>query len=51
MQVETTTLEERKIVHKVCDILGERGGRLAAAGLYGILKKIGSLGSRVTGAI
>lgn len=39
--IETTTLEERKIVREVCDILGKRGGRLAAAGLYGILKKIG----------
>ncbi|KAG0570355.1 hypothetical protein KC19_6G156200 [Ceratodon purpureus] len=48
--VETTTLEERKIVHKVCDILGERGGRLAAAGLYGILKKIGRTGTAMNGA-
>ena len=44
LQVETTTLEERKIVHEVCDIVGKRGGRLAAAGLYGILKKIGRTG-------
>ncbi|KAG0588574.1 hypothetical protein KC19_2G253500 [Ceratodon purpureus] len=48
--VETTTLEERKIVHDVCDIMGERGGRLAAAGLYGILKKIGRTGKAENGS-
>lgn len=31
-------------MHDVCDIMGERGGRLAAAGLYGIMKKIGRTG-------
>lgn len=45
LQIETTTLE-RKIVHEVC----ERGGRLAAAGLYGILKKIGRTGPPTNGA-
>lgn len=50
VQIETTTLEERKIVHDVCDIMGERGGRLAAAGLYGILKKIGRTGSAQNGS-
>ena len=49
MQIETTTLEERKIVHDVCDIMGERGGRLAAAGLYGILKKINRTGKAPNG--
>lgn len=49
MQIENTTLEERKIVHDVCDIMGERGGRLAAAGLYGILKKIGRTGPAQNG--
>lgn len=48
--METTTLEERKIVHDVCDIMGERGGRLAAAGLYGILKKIGRTGPGQNGS-
>jgi len=48
--IETTTLEERKIVHDVCDIMGERGGRLAAAGLYGILKKIGRTGPSQNGS-
>jgi len=47
--IENTTLEERKIVHDVCDIMGERGGRLAAAGLYGILKKIGRTGPAQNG--
>lgn len=50
LQIETTTLEERKIVHEVCDIMGERGGRLAAAGLYGILKKIGRTGKSRNGS-
>nr|AAQ72423.1 hexokinase PpHxk1 [Physcomitrium patens]AAQ72424.1 hexokinase PpHxk1 [Physcomitrium patens] len=49
-EIETTTLEERKIVHEVCDIMGERGGRLAAAGLYGILKKIGRTGKSRNGS-
>jgi len=37
-------------VHDVCNIIGERGGRLAAAGLYGILKKIGRTGPAQNGS-
>jgi hexokinase len=47
--IESTTFAERKIVHDVCDIVGERGGRLAAAGLYGVLKKIGRTGPAKNG--
>lgn len=35
----------RKIVLAVCDIVCQRGARLAAAGIVGILKKIGRDGS------
>ena len=31
----------RRIVHNVCDIVTKRSARLAAAGIVGILKKIG----------
>jgi hexokinase len=37
-------------VHDVCDILAERGARLAAAGIVGILKKIGRDGSTTNGS-
>ncbi len=40
-QIQRTTFQERKIVHDICDIIAERGARLAAAGIVGILKKIG----------
>lgn len=41
----------RKIVVAVCDILCQRGARLAAAGIVGILKKIGRDGSTENGII
>jgi len=31
----------RKLVVEVCDIVATRGARLSAAGIFGILKKIG----------
>ena len=31
----------RKIVVQLCDIVATRGARLSAAGIFGILKKIG----------
>jgi len=34
-------LEVRYITRHICDIVAERGARLAAAGIYGILKKLG----------
>ncbi|KAH7511343.1 hypothetical protein FEM48_ZijujUnG0025100 [Ziziphus jujuba var. spinosa] len=38
-------LEVRKLVVKVCDVVTRRAARLAAAGIAGILKKIGRDGS------
>ncbi|KAH8963817.1 hypothetical protein BDL97_04G031600 [Sphagnum fallax] len=49
-EIQSTTFQERKIVHDVCDILAERGARLAAAGIVGILKKIGRDGSTTNGS-
>nr|QXR02139.1 HXK5a [Phyllostachys edulis] len=39
--VPNTSLEVRYITRHICDIVAERGARLAAAGIYGILKKLG----------
>uniref|UniRef100_A0A0E0JII4 Phosphotransferase n=1 Tax=Oryza punctata TaxID=4537 RepID=A0A0E0JII4_ORYPU len=39
--VADTSLEARYITLRVCDLVAERGARLAAAGIYGILKKLG----------
>jgi hexokinase len=39
--IENTSLAARKLVLDVCDIVCLRGARLAAAGIGGILKKIG----------
>nr|CDM84036.1 unnamed protein product [Triticum aestivum] len=39
--VADTSLEARYITLHVCDKVAERGARLAAAGIYGILKKLG----------
>uniref|UniRef100_A0A0A9CJY5 Phosphotransferase n=1 Tax=Arundo donax TaxID=35708 RepID=A0A0A9CJY5_ARUDO len=39
--VPDTSLEARYITLHVCDLVAERGARLAAAGIYGILKKLG----------
>nr|XP_024368251.1 hexokinase-1-like isoform X3 [Physcomitrium patens] len=49
LRIHDTTLEQRRIVHSLCDMVGQRGGRLAAAGLYGILKKIGRAGPNKNG--
>lgn len=38
-------MKTRKIVVKVCDVVTRRAARLAAAGIVGILKKIGRDGS------
>lgn len=42
--VKDTTLAMRKAVYDVCDIIAERGARLSAAGIVGILKKINRCG-------
>ncbi|XP_019096409.1 PREDICTED: hexokinase-3-like [Camelina sativa] len=43
--VPDVPLKVRKLVVKVCDVVTRRAGRLAAAGIAGILKKIGRDGS------
>ncbi|GAB4850307.1 hexokinase A [Ancistrocladus abbreviatus] len=35
------TLEKKKLVVKACDIITRRGARLAAAGIFAILTKLG----------
>ncbi|RWW75558.1 hypothetical protein BHE74_00016436 [Ensete ventricosum] len=39
--IPNTSLKTRKVVVQACDIIAKRGARLAAAGIVGILKKIG----------
>ncbi|XP_078430611.1 hexokinase-1-like [Wolffia australiana] len=39
--ITNTSLKTRKLVIGVCDVVARRGARLAAAGVVGILKKIG----------
>ncbi|KAE9585996.1 putative hexokinase [Lupinus albus] len=41
LEIYNTSLKVRKIVVELCDIVATRGARLAAAGILGILKKIG----------
>ncbi|TKY60826.1 Hexokinase-1 protein [Spatholobus suberectus] len=41
LEISNTSLKMRKIVVELCDIVATRGARLAAAGILGILKKIG----------
>ncbi|KAJ0254186.1 Hexokinase-1 [Hirschfeldia incana] len=41
LEVPTTSLKMRKVVISLCDIIASRGARLSAAGIYGILKKLG----------
>lgn len=44
-QVPDVPLKVRKLLLNVCDVVGRRAARLAAAGIIGILKKIGRDGS------
>ncbi|KAE9606526.1 hypothetical protein Lal_00014046 [Lupinus albus] len=44
-EIPDAPLKARKMVVKVCDVVTRRAGRLAAAGIVGILKKIGRDGS------
>ncbi|KAF3323530.1 hexokinase-2-like protein [Carex littledalei] len=39
--IHNTSLKTRKFVVDVCDMVAKRAARLAAAGIYGIIKKIG----------
>ncbi|KAJ9537543.1 hypothetical protein OSB04_030276 [Centaurea solstitialis] len=41
LEISNTSLKTRKVVVKVCNIIATRGARLAAAGVLGILKKLG----------
>lgn len=47
--ISNVPLKVRKIIVEVCDLVAERGARLAAAGIVGILKKIGRDGSATGG--
>lgn len=44
-QIPDVPLKVRKLIVKVCDVVTHRAARLAAAGIVGILKKIGRDGS------
>ena len=44
-QIPDVPLKVRKLVVKVCDVVTRRAARLVAAGIVGILKKIGRDGS------
>ncbi|CAE5990804.1 unnamed protein product [Arabidopsis arenosa] len=41
LEVPNSSLKMRKVVISLCNIIASRGARLSAAGIYGILKKIG----------
>ncbi|KAK4479125.1 hypothetical protein RD792_014636 [Penstemon davidsonii] len=41
LEVPDSSLEMRKTIVEICDIVASRGARLAAAGIVGILKKLG----------
>ncbi|XVF09265.1 hypothetical protein REPUB_Repub07fG0077800 [Reevesia pubescens] len=45
LEIPDLPLKARKLVVKVCDVVTRRAARLAAAGIVGILKKIGRDGS------
>jgi hexokinase len=44
-QIPSAPLKTRRLVVKICDIVTHRAARLAAAGIVGILKKLGRDGS------
>ncbi|EEF46378.1 hexokinase-2 [Ricinus communis] len=41
LEISNTSLKTRKVVVELCNIVATRGARLAAAGILGILKKMG----------
>ncbi|WJX30222.1 hexokinase A [Trifolium repens] len=41
LEIDNTSLKMRKIVVELCDIVSVRGARLAAAAIFGILRKLG----------
>lgn len=40
-QISHTSLKKRRVVVELCNIIATRGARLGAAGILGILKKVG----------
>lgn len=40
-QISNTSLKVRKLIVELCNIVATRGARLAAAGILGVLKKLG----------
>lgn len=40
-QISNTSLKKRRVVVELCNIVATRGARLAAAGIFGVLKKMG----------
>ena len=40
-QISNTSLKMRKVIIELCNIVATRGARLSAAGIIGILKKMG----------
>ncbi|KAK4765117.1 hypothetical protein SAY86_026207 [Trapa natans] len=40
LEISNTSLEARKVIIKLCDIVATRGARLSSAGILGILKKL-----------
>nr|XP_051228140.1 hexokinase-3 isoform X5 [Lolium perenne] len=45
LKIQSAPLKTRRLVVKICDIVTHRAARLAAAGIVGILKKLGRDGS------
>ncbi|KAL1533437.1 hexokinase A [Salvia divinorum] len=41
LEISHTSLKKRRVVVELCDITASRGARLAAAGIFGVLKKTG----------
>ncbi|KAL3532538.1 hypothetical protein ACH5RR_006059 [Cinchona calisaya] len=41
LEIPNSSLKVRKVIVKLCDIVASRGARLSAAGILGILKKLG----------
>ncbi|CAM0885298.1 unnamed protein product [Alopecurus aequalis] len=50
LKIPSAPLKTRRLVVKICDIVTRRAARLAAAGIVGILKKLGRDGSGGGGA-
>ncbi|XP_051119743.1 hexokinase-1-like [Andrographis paniculata] len=49
LEISNTSLQTRKVVVELCNIIASRGARLAAAGILGVLKKMGRDGPREGG--